>query len=87
MKRQELEVLLISFRESADLVKRTVSERGYAATILLDVRAFPTFTTVPIALSPVRHVRDMPAEPEDVTLGDEALLPVQAAGLSPESPS
>jgi len=43
--------------------------------------------TVPIALSPVRHVRDMPAEPEDVTLGDEALLPVQAAGLSPESPS
>ena len=36
MKGQGLEVLLISFRESADLVKRTVSERGYAAPVLLD---------------------------------------------------
>lgn len=36
MKGQGLEVLLISFRESADLVKRTVSERGYVATVLLD---------------------------------------------------
>ena len=29
-------MLLISFRENADLVKRTVSERGYTATVLLD---------------------------------------------------
>ena len=36
MKEQGLEVVLISFRESADLVKRTVSERGYVATVLLD---------------------------------------------------
>jgi peroxiredoxin len=36
MKGQGLEVLLISFRESADLVKRTVAERGYTATVLLD---------------------------------------------------
>lgn len=36
MKAQGLEVLLVSFRESADLVKRTVSERGYVATVLLD---------------------------------------------------
>ena len=36
MKAQGLEVVLISFRESADLVKRTVSERGYVATVLLD---------------------------------------------------
>jgi hypothetical protein len=36
MKGQGLEVLLISFRESADLVKRTVSERGYVAPVLLD---------------------------------------------------
>ena len=35
-KRQGLEVLLISFRESADLVKRTVTERGYTAPVLLD---------------------------------------------------
>lgn len=29
-------MLLISFRESAELVKRTVSERGYVAPVLLD---------------------------------------------------
>jgi hypothetical protein len=29
-------VLLISFRESAELVKRTVAERGYVAPVLLD---------------------------------------------------
>lgn len=28
--------MLISFRESADLVKRTVTERGYTAPVLLD---------------------------------------------------
>jgi AhpC/TSA family protein len=36
MKGKGLEVLLISFRESPELVKRTVSERGYVATVLLD---------------------------------------------------
>ena len=36
MKEQGLEVVLISFRESPDLVRRTVSERGYVATVLLD---------------------------------------------------
>jgi peroxiredoxin len=36
MRGQGLEVLLISFRESAELVKRTASERGYVATVLLD---------------------------------------------------
>ena len=35
-KGQGLEVLLISFRESADLVKRTATERGYMAPVLLD---------------------------------------------------
>jgi peroxiredoxin len=35
-KGQGLEVLLISFRESADLVKRTATERGYLAPVLLD---------------------------------------------------
>jgi len=35
-KGQGFEVLLISFRESADLVKRTVTERGYTAPVLLD---------------------------------------------------
>jgi AhpC/TSA family protein len=36
MKKQGLEVVLITFRERPDLVKRTVSERGYVATVLLD---------------------------------------------------
>ena len=35
-KGQGFEVLLISFREDPELVGRTVRERGYVATILLD---------------------------------------------------
>lgn len=31
-----LEVLLVTFRERPDLVKRTVQERGYTARVLLD---------------------------------------------------
>ena len=31
-----LEVLLVDFREAADLVRRTVKERGYIAPVLLD---------------------------------------------------
>jgi len=33
---QGLEVLLISFRESPDHVRRVVAERGYAAPVLVD---------------------------------------------------
>lgn len=36
LKKKGLEVLLISFRESPALVKRTVAERGYVAPVLLD---------------------------------------------------
>lgn len=32
-----LEVLLVDFREGADLVRKTVHERGYVAPVLLDV--------------------------------------------------
>ena len=35
-KGQGLQVLLISFRESAEQVKRTAAERGYTAPVLLD---------------------------------------------------
>jgi len=35
-KGQGFQVLLISFRESAELVKRTATERGYTAPVLLD---------------------------------------------------
>ncbi len=31
-----LEVRLVSFREEADVVKRTVAERGYTAPVLVD---------------------------------------------------
>jgi peroxiredoxin len=31
-----LEVLLVDFREGADLVRKTVQERGYVAPVLLD---------------------------------------------------
>ena len=36
LKQKGLEVLLVSFRESATLVKRTAAERGYVAPVLLD---------------------------------------------------
>jgi MFS family permease len=41
---------------------------------------------VPIALSPVRHVKDLPTEPEELPVTEEALFPTQVATLSPESP-
>jgi MFS family permease len=46
-----------------------------------------TLATVPILLSPVRHVKEMPTLPEDQPRGDDALLPTQVAGLSPETPA
>ena len=36
LKGKGLEVLLVSFRENAELVKKTAQERGYAAPVLLD---------------------------------------------------
>jgi hypothetical protein len=36
LKSKGLEVILIDFRESPDLVRRTVRERGYTARVLLD---------------------------------------------------
>ena len=36
LKAKGLEVLLVSFREKEDLVKKTVQERGYVAPVLLD---------------------------------------------------
>ena len=36
LKDKGLEVLLVSFRESPELVRRTVKERGYTAPVLLD---------------------------------------------------
>ncbi|MBI4588411.1 MAG: TlpA family protein disulfide reductase [Candidatus Rokubacteria bacterium] len=36
LRKRGLEVLLINFREDPELVKRTVRERGYVATVLID---------------------------------------------------
>ena len=36
LKGKGLEVLLVNFRENAELVKRTAKERGYVAPVLLD---------------------------------------------------
>jgi hypothetical protein len=36
LKSRGLELILIDFRESPDLVRRTVKERGYTARVLLD---------------------------------------------------
>jgi AhpC/TSA family len=36
LKGRGLELILVSFRESPDLVRRTVRERGYTARVLLD---------------------------------------------------
>jgi hypothetical protein len=36
LKGKGLEVLLVNFRENAELVKKTTQERGYAAPVLLD---------------------------------------------------
>jgi hypothetical protein len=36
LRSRDLDVLLVSFRENADHVRRTVQERGYVAPVLLD---------------------------------------------------
>jgi MFS family permease len=41
--------------------------------------------TVPILLSPVRRVKRMPTEPEQMPYREDALLPVHVAELSPEA--
>jgi hypothetical protein len=43
--------------------------------------------TLPILFSPVRHVKDIPTEPEEVPMLEELLLPTEAAGLAPEGPA
>jgi MFS family permease len=46
-----------------------------------------TLAAIPIALSPVLHVQELPTEPEAMPLREEALFPTEAAGLSPEGPA
>jgi MFS family permease len=46
-----------------------------------------SLAAIPIALSPVRHVKELPTEAEELPRGEDALFPTEAAGLSPEGPS
>ena len=46
-----------------------------------------SLAVLPIALSSVRNVEELPTAPEDMPVIEEALLPAEAAGLSPEGPS
>src|SRR5262249_42755519 len=40
--------------------------------------------TLPVALSAVRHVKELPTTPEEMRFGEEAILPTQAATLTAE---
>jgi len=42
--------------------------------------------TLPVALSSVRNVKELPTAPEDMPITEEALLPTQVATLSSEGP-
>jgi peroxiredoxin len=57
-KGQGLEVLLISFRESADVVKQAVTERGYTAPVLLDASGDVTGRTYGVFGPPTAYLVD-----------------------------
>jgi MFS family permease len=46
-----------------------------------------SLAVLPIALSSVRNVKELPTAPEEMPVTEEALLPAEVAGLSPEGPS
>jgi MFS family permease len=46
-----------------------------------------SLATLPVALSAVRHVKELPTAPEEMPFGEEAMLPVQAATLTSEHPT
>jgi MFS family permease len=46
-----------------------------------------SLAALPIALSSVRQVKELPTAPEAMPLSEDALLPAEIAGLSPEGPS
>jgi MFS family permease len=46
-----------------------------------------SLAVLPIALSSVRKIKELPTRPEAMPVTDDLLSPVEAAGLSPEAPS
>jgi MFS family permease len=46
-----------------------------------------SLAALPIALSSVRQVKELPTAPEAMPVSEDALLPAEIAGLSPEGPS
>jgi len=64
---------------------------GLASTIGLRPTIFVglvgvMFAAIPVALSPVRHVKELPTEPEAMPVREDALFPTEVAGLSAEGP-
>jgi hypothetical protein len=53
-----LAVLLVSFREDAELVRRTVKERGYGAPVLLDASGDVTGRVYGVFGPPTAYVID-----------------------------
>jgi MFS family permease len=46
-----------------------------------------SLAALPIALSSVRHVKELPTAPEELPVSEDALLPAEVAGLSPQGPA
>jgi predicted MFS family arabinose efflux permease len=46
-----------------------------------------SLAALPIALSSVRQIKELPTAPEAMPVSEDALLPAEIAGLSPEGPS
>jgi hypothetical protein len=46
-----------------------------------------SLAALPIALSSVRQIKELPTAPEAMPVSGDALLPAEIAGLSPEGPS
>jgi hypothetical protein len=59
-KAKGLEVLLLNFRESADLAKKTAQERGYTAPVLLDASGEVTGRVYGISGPPTAYLIDRP---------------------------
>jgi len=53
-----LEVLLISFREDLEVVRRTVRERGYTAPVLLDQSGEVTGKVYGVWAPPTQYILD-----------------------------
>ena len=83
LKAKGLEARLIAFRESADLVRRTVKERGYVVPSLLDANGF-VLERLWSCRDTLRALSDMAAYPKAIRLALRGVgLLAQIPWLSP----